>query len=233
MKARVQGWAEDELAESRAQNGLPHPYLMTMRDAGKKGLDKLARERGVRASGALAGKVLSQRYQSAVESYGKGGDPGLANLKPGQASAPRLSERMTQPDQQAGRALAQATELFEDLTHNKPLLTLTLELRQSKTTGTRTKILKASIDPAFDAFVLEAWPLSIEKAGPPPDDAYRTSEELRSIWEIEGWAAQTALDKKMTYLPEAGVMGVPLTKIIPGMSQGFGYEFRARLLRVY
>lgn len=188
----------------------------------------------MRASGALAGKVLGQRYQSAVESYGKGGDPGLANLKPGQAAAPRLSEKFTQPDQQASRALAQATELFEDLTHNKPLLTLTLELRQSKITGTKTTILKASVDPAFDKFVLEAWPLSVEKAGPPPDDAYRNgNNELRSIWEIEGWAAQTPLDKKMTYLPEAGVMGVPLTKLIPGVSQGFGYEFRARLLRVY
>jgi hypothetical protein len=37
----------------------------------------------------------------------------------------------------------------------------------------------------------------------------------------------------MTYLPETGVMGVPLTKLIPGATKGFGYEFRAKLLRVY
>ena len=172
--------------------------------------------------------MLAQRYQSAVESYGKGGDPKVAT--PGQA--PRLSEKFTQPEQNAMRALAQGTEFFDDITHGKPLLTLTLELRQSKTIGDKTTIIKASIDPSFDAFVLDAWPLSIAKAGPPPDDAYRTSE-LRSIWEIEGWPAKTSFDKAMTYLPEAGVMGVPLTKLIPGATNGFGYEFRARLLRVY
>ena len=228
VKARVDGWAEDQLADARAQNGLPHPYLMSLRDEGRKGLDKLARERGVRASGELAGKVLAQRMQSATESYGKGGNPNLG--PPGQA--PRLSEKITQPDQQALKALAQASELFADLTHGKPLLTLTLELRQSKTNETKTTIIKASIDPSFDAFVLEAWPLSISKAGAPPPDAFRSSE-LRSIWEIEGWPGKTSLDKAMTYLPESGVMGVPLTKLIPGATQGFGYEFRARLLRVY
>lgn len=229
VKARVDGWAEDQLADARAQNGLPHPYLMALRDAGKTGLTKLAKERGVRASGELAGKILAQRYSSAVESYGKGGDPKLG--APGQA--PRLSEKLAQhPEQQAMRALAQATEMWSDLTHNKPLLTLTLEFRQSKTTESKTTIIKASVDPSFDQFVLEAWPLSIAKAGAPPDDAYRTSE-LRSVWEIEGWPGQTPLDKTMTYLPESGLMGVPLTKLIPGATQGFGYEFRAKLLRVY
>ena len=183
----------------------------------------------MRASGELAGKILAQRYSSAVESYGKGGDPKLG--PPGQA--PRLSEKLAQhPEQQAMRALAQATEMFSDLTHNKPLLTLTLEFRQSKTTEAKTTILKASVDPSFDQFVLEAWPLSIAKAGAPPDDAFRTTE-LRSIWEIEGWPGATPLDKTMTYLPESGVMGVPLTRLIPGATQGFGYEFRAKLLRVY
>ena len=110
---------------------------------------------------------------------------------------------------------------------------LTLEFRQSKTTNqTKTTIIKASIDPAFDAFVLEAWPLSIAAAGPPPADAFRTSE-LRSIWEIEGWPGATAADKVMSYLPETGVMGVPLTRLIPAATNGVGYEFRAKLLRVY
>ena len=229
VKARVTGWAEDQLADARAQNGLPHPYLMALRDAGKTGLTRLAKERGVRASGELAAKILAQRYSSAVESYGKGGDPKLG--PPGQA--PRLSEKLAQhPEQQAMRALAQATEMWSDLTHNKPLLTLTLEFRQSKSNESKTTIIKASVDPSFDQFVLDAWPLSIAKAGAPPEDAFRTSE-LRSVWEIEGWPGSTPLDKTMTYLPESGLMGVPLTKLIPGATQGFGYEFRAKLLRVY
>ncbi len=229
VKARVTGWAEDQLADARAQNGLPHPYLMALRDAGKTGLTRLAKERGVRASGELAGKILAQRFSSAAESYGKGGDPKLG--PPGQA--PRLSEKLAQyPEQQAMRALAQATEMWSDLTHNKPLLTLTLEFRQSKSNESKTTIIKASVDPSFDQFVLDAWPLSIARAGAPPDDAFRTSE-LRSVWEIEGWPGATPLDKTMTYLPESGLMGVPLTKLIPGATQGFGYEFRAKLLRVY
>jgi hypothetical protein len=229
VKARVDGWAEDTLADARATRGLPHPYLMALGAAGRAGLGKRAAEVGLRASPALAARVLSDRLQSATESYGKGGDPNLG--PPGQA--PRLSERLTQPDQQALRALAQATETFNDLTHNKPLLTLTLEFRQSRTSNqTKTTIIKASIDPAFDAFVLEAWPLSIAAAGPPPPDAFRTSE-LRSIWEIEGWPGATAADKVMSYLPEGGVMGVPLTRLIPAATGGFGYEFHAKLLRVY
>ena len=228
VTARVQGFAEDVIAEARAEGGLPHPYLVTLGEAGRNGLTKMAAEKGVRASPELAGKVLGARVQSAVESYGKGGDPNLG--KPGRE--PLLSEKFTQPDQNAMKALAQSTEFWDQITHGKPLLTLTLELRQTKDNGVKTTILKASVDPSFDKFVLEAWPQSIAKAGPPPPDAFH-SNELRSIWEIEGWPAKTAFDKAMTYLPETGVMGVPLTKLIPGATKGFGYEFRAKLLRVY
>lgn len=228
VTARVQGFAEDVIAEARAEGGLPHPYLVTLGESARTGLTKLAAEKGVRASPELAGKVLGARVQSAVESYGKGGDPNLG--KPGRE--PLLSEKFTQPDQNAMRALAQSTEFWDQLTHGKPLLTLTLELRQTKDNGVKTTILKASVDPAFDKFVLEAWPLSIAKAGPPPPDAFH-SNELRSIWEIEGWPGKTSFDKAMTYLPETGLMGVPLTKLIPGATKGFSYEFRARLLRVY
>ena len=228
VTARVQGWAEDELAEARAQNGLPHPYFMSMRERALAGLGKRAREVGLRASPGLAARALRDRFQGAAEAYGKSGNPNLG--PPGQA--PRLSEKLTQPDLQALRGLAQATETFEDLSHGKPLLTLTLEFRQSKTNQTKTTIIKASIDPAFDAFVLEAWPLSIAAAGPPPPEAFH-SNELRSIWEIEGWPGATPLDRTMTYLPSAGVMGVPLTRLIPAATQGTSYEFRAKLLRVY
>lgn len=228
VKGRVEGWTEDLLADARAQNGLPHPYLTAVGAAGRAGLDKRAREEGLRASPELAGRVLAERLQGATGEYGRSGNPNLG--PPGQA--PRLSEKITQPDQQALKALVQATELYQDLTHNKPLLTLTLELRQSKANQTKTTILKASIDPAFDAFVLKAWPPSIAAAGPPPADAFRSSE-LRSIWEIEGWPGATPFDKTMSYLPETGVMGVPLSRLVPAAVKGVSYEFRAKLLRVY
>lgn len=228
VNARVKGFAEDDLAEARAQGGLPHPYFMKLREAGNKGLDKLAAARGMRAPPALLGKVLGTRFQDSAQSYGKTGNPNLG--PPGQA--PRLSERLTQPDQQPLKALAQATETFDDLSHGKPLLTLTLEFRQSKSNEMKTTILKASIEPSFDAFVLEAWPTSVAAAGPPPPDAFRT-DELRSIWQVEGWPAPTQLDKAMTYLPAPGIMGVPLTSVIPAAVDGLRYEFRARLLRSY
>ena len=228
VNARVKGFAEDDLAQARAEGGLPHPYFMKLREAGNKGLDKLAAARGMKAPPALLGKVLGTRFQDSAASYGKSGNPNLG--PPGQA--PRLSERLNQPDQNAMKALAQATEMFDDLSHGKPLLTLTLEFRQSKSNEMKTTILKASIEPSFDAFVLEAWPTSVAAAGPPPPDAFRT-DELRSIWQVEGWPAPTSLDKAMTYLPAPGIMGVPLTTVIPAAMDGLRYEFRARLLRSY
>lgn len=228
VNARVKGFAEDDLAQARAEGGLPHPYFMKLREAGNKGLDKLAAARGMKAPPALLGKVLGTRFQDSAQSYGKSGNPNLG--PPGQA--PRLSELLTQPEQQGMKALAQATEMFDDLSHGKPLLTLTLEFRQSKSNDMKTTIIKASIEPSFDAFVLEAWPSSVAAAGPPPPDAFRT-DELRSIWQVEGWPAPTQLDKAMTYLPAPGIMGVPLTRVIPAAMDGVRYEFRARLLRSY
>lgn len=228
VKARVTGWAEDTLAEARAERGLPHPYFTGVREAARAGLGKLAAEKGVRATLGQAMGAVAGRYLEGASSYGKGGDPGLG--PPGQA--PQLSEKLNQPEAQAMRGLAQATETFNALSTGKPLLSLTLELRQSKDKKTRTAVLKRSSDPAFDAFVLEAWPAAIAGAGPPPDDAFH-SDELRSIWEVEGWPGTTKLDKAMTYLPDPGMLGVPLTKVIPGAVNGIGYEFRARLLRVY
>ena len=69
-------------------------------------------------------------------------------------------------------------------------------------------------------------------AGPPPPEMFRT-DELRSIWQVDGWPAPTQLDKAMTYLPAPGIMGVPLTRVIPAAVDGLRYEFRARLLRAY
>lgn len=228
VKGRVDSWTGDELAEARAQRGLPHPYLTRLGATARAGLDKLARARGLHAPAGLQARALADRYNDSAASYAKTGDPGLG--PPGQA--PRPSEAMTQPEMAGMRALAQATETFNDLSHGKPLLTLTLEFRQTKDNHSKTAVLKASIDPAFDAFVLEAWPLSVAAAGAPPPDAFHASE-LRSIWEVEGWPGKTPLDKTLSYLPTAGVMGVPLTQVIPGMVNGVGYEFRARLLRVY
>jgi hypothetical protein len=226
--ARVKGFAEDDLAQARVERGLPPPYFSKLREAGNKGLGKLAAERGMKAPPALLSKLLGARMQDAAASYGKTGNPNLG--PPGQA--PRLSERLTQPDQQSMRALAQATETFDDLSRGKPLLTLTLEFRQSKSNETKTTIVKASLEPSFDAFVLEAWPRSVAAAGPPPPETFR-SDELLSVWEVQGWPAPTDLDKAMTYLPAPGVMGVPLTTVIPAAIDGLRYEFRARLLRLY
>ena len=234
--ARVGGWTEDTLAEARAQRGLPHPYFSGVGEAARAGLEREARAQKVGATLIQAAAAFGQRYAEAVESYGKGGNPDLG--PPG--IAPRLSERTAErfgnePGAMPLRALVQATELQSDLRHGRPLISLTLELRQSKDRKTQTAaVLQGSSDPKFDAFVLGAWPKAIEEAGPPPVDAFH-GQELRSVWAVEGWLGlPRKLDKVLSYLPTPGVYGLPLDAALPAVSgEGYHYEFRARLLRVY
>ena len=154
--------------------------------------------------------------------------------------APRQSERLKErfgsdPGSIHMRALVQAAETSEDLKSGKPLFTLTLELRQVRETGEWVStLLRGSGNVPFDAFVLETWPKAIASAGAPPPEAFRGSE-LRSIWAVEGWLRNPKkLEETLSYLPSPGVMGLPVDRLMPKLSQeGYRYEFRARLLRVY
>jgi hypothetical protein len=222
---RVDGFAEDELATARAQRGLPHPYFTTVGERARAGLGKLAREEGLKPTAERTAFALGERYGDAASRYGATGDPGLG--PPGQA--PRLSELLNQPEQLGPRALAQAAETIADLSQGKPLLSLTLEVSVTKTQlTTMLHITRGSGDSRFDAFVLRSWLTATADAGPPPPEAFRTAT-LRSLWAVEGWQRikpNAALDN----FP--GVMGVSLAKVA-ALARGDGYDFHARLLRVY
>ncbi len=235
VKKRVDGWTQDELAEARAQRGLPHPYFSGLREAAIAGLGKRATEVGLVASKADEMRAIGERYEGAASSYGKSGNPNLG--PPG--LAPRQSEILkdrlgNNPDTMPLQALVQATELMNDLSHGKPLITLTLELRQFRDGAPLVvRVVQPSRDGKFDAFVLEAWPKSIASAGTPPPDAFHGAE-LRSIWAVEGWLAlPKALAGAVSYLPMPGFMGVGADKLLPLTQDGTHYDFQARLLRVY
>ena len=236
VKQRVDGWAQDELAEVRAQGGLPHPYFSGVRDAARAGLDKRAREAGITATTGQMMKEIGKRYADSASSYAKTGDPNLGppGVNPRQSEV--LKERMgNMPEAMALRALVQATETQNELSHGKPLIALTLELRQFRDGRPLTAmVIQASSDARFDAFVLDAWPKSIAEAGPPPADAFH-GPELRSIWAVEGWLGlPKKLEAAISYLPMPGIMGMGADKLLPALTEeGYHYEFHARLLRVY
>jgi hypothetical protein len=231
---RVSGWTDDTLADARAQRGLPHPYFTGVGEALKSGLDKEARAAGFGSSLAEASKAIGKRYAESMSSYAKTGNPDLG--PPG--ITPRQSEQLKERfgnDASMVSALVQATELQNDLKHGRPLLSLTLELRQSRALGTRTvAVLEGSGEARFDAFVVDVWPRAMDHAGAPPPEAFH-GPELRSVWAIEGWLGMPKkLESALSYLPVPGALGIGADTLLPKLTQdGYHYEFRARLLRVY
>lgn len=222
VKARVEGFALDELATARVQSGLPHPYFTVMREAVRAELEALARAEGMHPTAAMVGEALTERFYEASSSYAKTGDPNL-----GPAGLPRPSERLTLPEQAPMRALALAKETMDDLTNGQPLRALTVEVRQPKGPGAATlTVLVTSNDPAFDAFVLRTWHQAMAEVGPPPADASRAIE-VRSVWVIEAWQRIGRGDE---YLPS--FMGLPTSRLM-SLAREEGYDFHARLLRAY
>ncbi|MHB8879381.1 MAG: hypothetical protein ACYC8T_37275 [Myxococcaceae bacterium] len=236
VEGRVTGFMEDTLSEARVQRGLPHPYFTGVGEAARSRLDADARAQNMRSGLGEVAAQFGKRYLESIESYAKTGNP---NLGPSGA-APRMSEKLQEragndPDKVFVRALVQAAELSEDLKSGRPILSLTLEMRQSRgSTERSTLLVKGSGSASFDAFVLGSWPEAVEQAGPPPAEAFR-SDELRSVWAVEGWLRMSKkLERAMSYLPSPGALGIPVDKVLPKLTEeGYRYEFRARLLRVY
>ncbi|MBS1153121.1 MAG: hypothetical protein H6Q89_4819 [Myxococcaceae bacterium] len=227
VERRVQGFAQDDLAQARAQSGVPHPYFAGVRDCARAELEKRAREEGVKATlGQFVGG-MGHKYGESVRSYGKSGDPDLeASGNPVKTPDPVGGNQ-----NELSGPMANSGETQLALRRNKPLVSLTLELRQFKDGRPLTAVvIHASGDPKFDALVLETWPSVIAQRGPPPPSAFH-SEELLSIWTVEGWLGiPKKLEAVTTYLP----MPFESDKLLAALSaEGLHYEFRARLVRVY
>jgi hypothetical protein len=250
VQERVNGMAADTMAEARAQRGLPHPYFASVREAVGSKLEAEARAQQLGAPLSQVIQKIGTRYADAAESFGQSGNPNLGPPGINPTQSEKLKELLgDEPNALTLRTMVQATETLEALKHGKPLLTLTLELRQSKAGGlSRTILLQGSGDSRFDRFVLDVWPRAIGQAGVPPLDAFH-ADELRSIWEVEGWLRiPKALERALAYVPTPGLsfltpipglkeplpLGTSLDSIAAALSdQGYEYDFRARLLRAY
>jgi hypothetical protein len=229
---RVQTFAEDELAEARAQRGLPHPYLSKMRSAlmaqlGRKGA-VTPQELGV----GNAMQSFAKNYQDAASQYARTGNPGFTPP----SSAPTQSEVLDRlfrniPEALPLRMQVQARETMANLENAGPLFTLKLEVVQAADGTLLTlNLIESSGSPSFDAYVLKESPTAIRAAGVPPADALR-KDSLRSIWAVEGWfrPKDSTLDAALPAL-----QGVPIAMMLRYLDPArLQVSFRARLLRVY
>lgn len=225
VTARVDAFAEDVLADARATRGLPHPYFTAVAATARASLAKQARQEGFKPSAAAAAQAYARKVNEATSSYGATGTAETGPI----GQAPRLSEKLTQPDQAPMRALAQATELMQDFTSGTPLRSLTLEMIQTKDDQPpELRVVKSSGDPRFDDFVLRSWLQAMRDATHPPPDAFR-KPTLRTVWEVEGWLKSK--DDLSSMLP--GLMGVPTGQLVQLASGDAKFDFHAKLLRAY
>lgn len=229
---RVQTFAEDQLAEARAQRGLPHPYLEKMRASFLAQLGRpgavTPRELGV----GNAMQAFSKNYRDAASQFGRTGNPGF--VPP--SSAPTQSEVLDRlyrnvPEALPLRMQVQARETMANLEGLGPMFSVKLEVIQ-RMDGTlvTVKLLESSGSPAFDAYVLKECPGAIRAAVAPPGDAFR-KDSLRSVWAVEGWFHPTdsALDSALPAL-----QGVPVAMLLRYLDPArLKVDFRAKLLRVY
>jgi hypothetical protein len=231
VSRRVQTFAEDDLAEARAQRGLPHPYLgkigsALMAQLGRPGA-VTAQQLGV----SNAGQAFAKNYQAAASQFAKTGNPGFTPPSSAPSQSEILAERYRNiPEALPIRSQVQARETLASIEQLGPLFTLKVEVVQGHDGAlVSVALLESSGSPAFDAFVLKECPAAIHSVGPPPPDAFR-KDLLRSIWAVEGWfrPENSALDA----LPS--LQGVPMASLLRYLDPGrLRVDFRARLLRVY
>lgn len=228
VKLRVDRLTSDGIAQARAQGGVPHPYFASVREVARAELVKAARDEGRKPTATQAMGGVGHNYAESVGKYGESGDPGLA---PSSTPARTPAAAGNNNANEITGGMAQGAETQLALARSRPLVTLTVELRQFKDGSPLSAvILHASGDPGFDTFVTQTWAKALAARPPPPDSAFR-GPELRSIWSVEGWLGlPKKLETAASYLP------VPMAaeRLIGAMSkEGFHWEFRTKLLRVY
>jgi hypothetical protein len=234
VAARVQGWAEDTLAEARVEGGLVDPYFHGLEAALE---EELATAPGGRPTelGVRDGNAgLKKSYKASASEYARTGNPGLG--PPGAAPQPseRLRERFgAEPSALPMIAAAQAKETAAALAQRTPLFALKLELRQEPSGALLdVKLVESSGSGAFDAFVLRVTPQALRRAPTP----VAQNKPLRSLWQVEGWMRrpETALERAASVPLIAGMPLKPfLDPLLSPSAEEARFEYRARLLRVY
>jgi hypothetical protein len=236
LSARVQDWADDGAAGVRAGGVGRHPYFAQVRDSMEGALASTeggdARQLGIK--NPIAG--ILKNYTQAAEEYARTGNPGGAPPPPAPLQSERLAERFKdEPSAKRLRMMVQGRETLEALNERGALLSVVLELHQARSGALLdAKLTEPSGNARFDAFVLRVVPGALGPLTPPPEEALRGRDSLRTQWQVEGWlpvpkellAAASALG--------SGQLVLPLDLLLqPEGQESPRFEYRARLLKVY
>jgi hypothetical protein len=190
VTARVQTFAEDDLATLRVENGLVHPYFSEIRTSLEKQM-----ENPPLFDGKGNGQRLVQNYLKAAESYGATGTTGPSRRPPGPIGRepPTASERLESiskgnPAHDSMRAFLAAGEAMQQLAEPAPDLVIVLELQQTADGQLRSvQVVEPSGNKAFDTYVLGAVPPALAKLAPPPAQALGVHPDgIRTLWAVEG-----------------------------------------------
>jgi hypothetical protein len=236
LSARVQDWADDGAAGVRAGGIGRHPYFGQVRDSMEGALASTeggdARQLGIQ--NPIAG--ILKNYTQAAEEYGRTGNPGGAPPPPTPLQSEELAERFKdEPSARRLRLMVQARETLEALNDRGALLTVTLELRQARTGELLdAKLTEPSGNARFDAFVLRVVPGALGTLTPPPDEALRGRDSLRTQWQVEGWLRTPKELIAAASSLASGQLVLPLDLLLqPEEQESPRFEYRARLLKVY
>ena len=242
LTARVQDWADDDMAQERARGIGGHPYLEEVRDSLE---GALARTDGgtpeqLGIHNPLAG--LIKNYTDSAEEYGRTGGPGYAPPSRTPLHSEQLSERFRDNPDAVRRMIApaQAVETLQALESRGALLTVKLELRHARSGALLgARLEQPSGNRLFDAFVLKVVPAALgELKPPPPDELIRDKQELKTRWLVEGWhRAPSTLTQSIASSLASGQLMLPVLPLAqladPESEEPATFEYRARLLGLY
>jgi hypothetical protein len=240
LTARVQDWADDDMAGERARGIGQHPYLEEARESLEGALAQAdggtPEQLGVR--NPIAG--LIKNYTESAEEYGRTGGPGYAPPSRTPLHSEQLAERFRDNPDAVQRMIgpAQAIETIQALENQGALLTVKLELRHARSGALLgARLEQGSGNQLFDAFVLKVVPAALGELKSPPPEVIRDKEELRTRWLVEGWHhPPKGLTQAIASSLLSGQLMIPLTELEqlskPGGAEP-SFEYRARILGVY
>ena len=229
VRERVQGFAEDVLAQARAEGGI-NPYFEALGHALAAELGQADGGSPVQLGVTDGNAGMKKSYASAASSYGRTGDPGFT--PPGRE--PALSERLKASDAPLElRAMVQVDETARGLARLTPLLSLKLELRQTGTGALiQARVLESSGNVQFDSFVMRVAPDALPRVDVQPP---LRGPELRSVFRVDGWLRQRRSPVEQvarTFAPLAIAMPFVDQLAVTDPAQT-DFEYRVALLHAY
>ncbi|MDY7230015.1 energy transducer TonB family protein [Hyalangium rubrum] len=189
VSARVQTWAEDDLAKLRVENGLVHPYFSEIRTSLEKQLENAPLFEAQKTMKDFAQR-MARSYMKGAQQYGATGTTGRPPAERGGPTARERFEALSQgnPTHDRMRAFLAAGEAMQELAESDPDLVVIVEMQQGPEGQLRSvKVVEPSGNKAFDRYVLEAVPPALTKLAPPPSQAMGVRPEgIRTLWAVEG-----------------------------------------------